>query len=171
MCFIADAQFCILIPQATIFLTLAYTSLTNRLSERKKAGVPVGTFDENKGTMRGGNAVLDNKTVTLPDKLTDFQVWSLFISHFYSLSLSLSFPFLSLSLSSLFPLSLSLPFPLSFSQVRIHVIEARRLEGIDIVSLVKVSCGDKFHKTPSKSGTASPVFDQVSIVTNTICCT
>ena len=167
MCFIADAQFCILIPQATIFLTLAYTSLTNRLSERKKAGVPVGTFDENKGTMRGGNAVLDNKTVTLPDKLTDFQVWSLFISHFYSLSLSLS---------SLFPfplsfLSLSLPFPLSFSQVRIHVIEARRLEGIDIVSLVKVSCGDKFHKTPPKSGTASPVFDQVSIVTNTICCT
>lgn len=167
MCFIADAQFCILIPQATITLTLAYTPLTNRLSERKKAGVPAGTFDENKGTMRGGIAVLDNKTVTLPDKLTDFQVWSLFISHFYSLSLSLS---------SLFPfplsfLSLSLPFPLSLSQVRIHVIEARRLEGIDIVSLVKVSCGDKFHKTPPKSGTASPVFDQVSIVTNTICCT
>lgn len=109
MCFIADAQFCILIPQATITLTLAYTPLTNRLSERKKAGVPAGTFDENKGTMRGGNAVLDNKTVTLPDKLTDFQVWSLFISHFYSLSLfpfPLSFPFLSLSSLSLF-LSLS----------------------------------------------------------------
>ena len=103
MCFIVDAQFCILIPQAAITLTLAYTPLTNRLSERKQAGVPAGMFDENKGTMRGGNSVLDNKTVTLPDKLTDFQVWSLFISHFYSLS----FPFLSLSLSSLFPLSLS----------------------------------------------------------------
>ena len=114
MCFIVDAQFCILIPQATISLTLAYTSLTNRLSERKQAGVPVGTFDENKGTMRGGNAVLDNKTVTLPDKLTDFQVWSLFISPFPLSFLSLS----SLSLSSFPSLSLSLspfsPFPSLF---------------------------------------------------------
>ena len=109
MCFIVDAQFCILIPQATISLTLAYTPLTNRLSERKQAGVPAGTFDENKGTMRGGNAVLDNKTVTLPDKLTDFQVWSLFISHFHSLS----FPFLSLSSLSSLSLSLSLSLFLS----------------------------------------------------------
>jgi dysferlin len=48
-------------------------------------------------------------------------------------------------------------------QVKIHVIEARKLEGNNINPLIKVSCGDESQKTSTRRGTNSPVFDETLI--------
>ena len=49
----------------------------------------------------------------------------------------------------------------SFFQVRVHVIEGRKLAGVGINPLVKVTCGSEVKGTSSRKGTSSPLFDEV----------
>ena len=73
---------------------------------------------------------------SLPDKQTDFQVRVLC---FGALILILC----------------------SFFQIRVHVIEGRKLAGVGINPLVKVTCGSEVKGTSSRKGTSSPLFDEV----------
>ena len=49
----------------------------------------------------------------------------------------------------------------SFFKVRVHVIEGRKLAGVGINPLVKVTCGSEVKGTSSRKGTSSPLFDEV----------
>lgn len=42
-----------------------------------------------------------------------------------------------------------------------HVIEGRKLAGVGINPLVKVTCGSEVKGTSSRKGTSSPLFDEV----------
>ena len=42
-----------------------------------------------------------------------------------------------------------------------HVIEGRKLAGVGINPLVKVTCGSEVKGTGSRKGTSSPLFDEV----------
>ena len=46
-------------------------------------------------------------------------------------------------------------------QVRVHVIEARKLQGGGLNPVVKVACGQQIKGTSSRKGTNSPFFDEV----------
>ena len=48
-------------------------------------------------------------------------------------------------------------------QVRVHVLEARKLVGSNPNPTVKVACGRHIQQTSTQKGTNSPVFDEVSI--------
>ena len=53
--------------------------------------------------------------------------------------------------------------PMDF-QVRVHVVEARKLFGDGSVNpVVKVACGNEVQHTSTQRGTISPIFDEVSI--------
>ena len=47
-------------------------------------------------------------------------------------------------------------------QVRIHVLEARKLVGSGLNPAVKVACGKETQQTRTQKGTRNPVFDEVS---------
>ena len=47
------------------------------------------------------------------------------------------------------------------SQVRIHVLEARKLVGAGINPVVKVACGKEIKGTGSRKGTNNPFFNEV----------
>ena len=46
-------------------------------------------------------------------------------------------------------------------QVRVHVIEARKLQGGGLNPVVKVACGQQIKGTSSRKGTNNPFFDEV----------
>ena len=46
------------------------------------------------------------------------------------------------------------------------MLEGRKLEGNNVSPVVKVSCGNEFHKTSSRKGTNNPVFDEVCMDQN-----
>ena len=46
-------------------------------------------------------------------------------------------------------------------QVRIHVLEARRLAGSGLNPVVKIICGKEMQQTSTQRGTNSPYFDEV----------
>ena len=50
--------------------------------------------------------------------------------------------------------------PIDF-QVRVHVIEARKLVGSSLNTVVKVACGNDIQQTSTEIGTSNPVFDEV----------
>lgn len=50
--------------------------------------------------------------------------------------------------------------PVDF-QVRIHVLEARRLAGSGLNPVVKIACGKEMQQTSIQRGTNSPYFDEV----------
>ena len=47
-------------------------------------------------------------------------------------------------------------------QVRVHVLEARKLVGSGLNPVVKVACGKDMQQTSTQKGTNNPVFDEVS---------
>ena len=47
-------------------------------------------------------------------------------------------------------------------QVRVHVLEARKLVGSNPNPTVKVACGGHIQQTSTQKGTNNPVFDEVS---------
>jgi hypothetical protein len=49
-------------------------------------------------------------------------------------------------------------------QVRVHVIEARKLPGGGLNPVVKVACGQQIKGTSSRKGTNNPFFDEVSFI-------
>ena len=56
-------------------------------------------------------------------------------------------------------------------QVRVHVLEARKLVGSDSMNpVVKVSCGVDNKQTSTQKGTNNPVFDEVSTCSTTVNC-
>ena len=48
-------------------------------------------------------------------------------------------------------------------QVRVHILEARRLVGGGLNPVVKVVCGQEVKETSTQKGTNSPTFDDVSL--------
>ena len=50
--------------------------------------------------------------------------------------------------------------PVDF-QVRVHVLEARRLAGSGLNPVVKIACGKEMQQTSTQKGTNSPYFDEV----------
>lgn len=55
--------------------------------------------------------------------------------------------------------------PLDF-QVRVHVLEARKLVGSGLNPVVKVVCGKDIKETSTQKGTNSPLFDEVSTLSD-----
>ena len=53
--------------------------------------------------------------------------------------------------------------PVDF-QVRVHVLEARRLAGSGLNPVVKIACGKETQQTSTQRGTNNPYFDEVSEV-------
>lgn len=53
-------------------------------------------------------------------------------------------------------------------QVRVHVLEARKLVGTNLNTTVKVICGMDVQQTSTQKGTDNPVFDEVRIVSTNI---
>ena len=51
--------------------------------------------------------------------------------------------------------------PLSCDQVRVHVIEARKLIGGQLNAIVKVVCGGDINESATKKGSNNPLWDQV----------
>lgn len=49
-------------------------------------------------------------------------------------------------------------------QVRVHVLEARKLVGSNPNPTVKVACGGHIQQTSTQKGTNNPVFDEVSVL-------
>lgn len=47
-------------------------------------------------------------------------------------------------------------------QVRVHVLEARKLVGSGLNPVVKVACGKDIQQTSTQKGTNNPMFDEVS---------
>ena len=79
-----------------------------------------------------------------------------------SFHLRLSLSFLSSSFSPVFPSSLHLSLVPTL-QVRVHVVEARKLPGVNLQPVVKVHCGSVIKGTSVQKGTNNPVFDEVLI--------
>ena len=52
--------------------------------------------------------------------------------------------------------------PVDF-QVRVHVLEARRLSGSGLNPVVKITCGKEIQQTSTQRGTSNPYFDEVSV--------
>ena len=52
--------------------------------------------------------------------------------------------------------------PIDF-QVRVHVLEARRLAGSGLNPVVKIACGKEMQQTSTQRGTNNPYFDEVSM--------
>ena len=52
-------------------------------------------------------------------------------------------------------------------QVRVHVLEARKLVGSNPNPTVKVACGRHIQQTSTQKGTNNPVFDEVSMYSKT----
>lgn len=48
-------------------------------------------------------------------------------------------------------------------QVRVHVLEARKLVGSGLNPVVKVACGKDIQQTSTQKGTNNPVWDEVSV--------
>ena len=62
--------------------------------------------------------------------------------------------------------------PIDF-QVRVHVLEARRLAGSGLNPVVKIACGKEMQQTNTQRGTNDPYFDEVSgliIIELRYCC-
>ena len=57
--------------------------------------------------------------------------------------------------------------PIDF-QVRVHVLEARRLAGSGLDPVVKIACGKEMQQTSTQRGTNNPYFDEVSML-NKLC--
>ena len=53
------------------------------------------------------------------------------------------------------------PLYCSSLQVRVHVLEARKLLGGQLNPIVKVVCGNAIKETSSRKGTNNPLFDEV----------
>ena len=53
--------------------------------------------------------------------------------------------------------------PLDF-QVRVHILEARKLVGSGLNPVVKVVCGKDIKETSTQKGTNSPLFDEVLLL-------
>ena len=51
----------------------------------------------------------------------------------------------------------------TYFQVRVHILEARKLVGSGLNPMVKVTCGKDVQETSSQKGTNNPVFDEVCI--------
>ena len=49
-------------------------------------------------------------------------------------------------------------------QVRVHVLEARRLVGSCLNPVVKVVCGKEIQQTSTQKGTNNPFFDEVNVL-------
>jgi hypothetical protein len=56
--------------------------------------------------------------------------------------------------------------PVDF-QVRVHVLEARRLAGSALNPVVKIACGKEVQQTSTQRGTTNPYFDEVSVLIST----
>ena len=48
-------------------------------------------------------------------------------------------------------------------QVRVHVLEARRLVGSGLNPVVKIACGKEMQQTSTRKGTNNPYFDEVRL--------
>lgn len=48
-------------------------------------------------------------------------------------------------------------------QVRVRVLEARRLVGSVLNTVVKIACGKDLQQTSVQKGTDNPVFDEVGV--------
>ena len=56
------------------------------------------------------------------------------------------------------------------NKIRIHVIEARKLEGEFVRALVKVAIGNTIKETSIKYGTNNPFWDEVSVCVKVFMC-